>query len=206
MSDKSNETLVSENIEVLSEAVAYQGFFQILTKTVNYPLFAGGMSGPVTREVFERGDAVVVLPYDPVRDEVVLIQQLRVPVIGKSDNPWLYELAAGMIEPGESELEVAHRELEEETGLTATKMLPINRHFSSPGGTSERLQLFLAIVDAANAKGIHGLEDENEDIRVQVVTRELAYEWVEQGKIDNASSVIGLQWLQLHHQQVRSEA
>jgi ADP-ribose pyrophosphatase len=73
-------------------------------------------------------------------------------------------------------------------------------YLASPGGTSERLSIMVGEVDATTAKGIHGLADENEDIRVHVVSREQAYQWVEEGKIDNAASVIALQWLQLHYQ------
>lgn len=76
---------------------------------------------------------------------------------------------------------------------------------ASPGGTSERSSIMVGEVDATTASGIHGLADENEDIRVHVVSREQAYQWVEEGKIDNAASVIALQWLQLHHQALKNE-
>ncbi|TKB51410.1 ADP-ribose diphosphatase [Ferrimonas sediminicola] len=188
-----------ERIELLEERTLFQGFFKVIQRKLRHPLFDGGMSQVVTREIFERGNAVVVLPYDPLRDQVVLIEQLRIPAIGNTSHPWLYELVAGMIDKEESVLEVAERELMEETGLHPISLSAIGSHLSSPGGSSERLFMVLAEVDAAGAGGIHGLDHEHEDIRVVVVPRTQAYRMVESGEIDNGSSVIGLQWLELNH-------
>ena len=163
------------------------------------------MSGEVRREIFERGHASVLLPFDPVRDEVVLIEQIRIAAYDTSDTPWLLELVAGMIEPGESVEEVARREAMEEAGLLVGRTKPVLNYLASPGGTSERLSILVGEVDATQAEGIHGLVEENEDIRVHVVSREQAYQWVNEGKIDNAASVIALLWLQLHYQEIRQE-
>lgn len=157
------------------------------------------------REIFERGHAAVLLPYDPVRDEIVLIEQIRIAAYDTSDTPWLLELVAGMIEEGETVEDVARREAVEEAGLEVGRTKTFMSYLASPGGTSERLSLLVGEVDATQAKGIHGLVDENEDIRVHVVSREQAYQWVEEGKIDNAASVIALQWLQLHYEALRKE-
>ncbi len=157
------------------------------------------------REIFERGHAAVLLPFDPVRDEVVLVEQIRIAAYDTSESPWLLELVAGMIEEGETVEEVARREAVEEAGLMVGRAKTFMSYLASPGGTSERLSLLVGEVDATTARGIHGLADENEDIRVHVVSREQAYRWVEEGKIDNAASVIALQWLQLHHQDLRHE-
>ncbi|MDM6890889.1 hypothetical protein QUG40_19830, partial [Enterobacter cloacae] len=100
---------------------------------------------------------------------------------------------------------VARREALEEAGLIVGRTKPVLSYLASPGGTSERLSIMVGEVDATTADGIHGLADENEDIRVHVVSREQAYQWVEEGKIDNAASVIALQWLQLHYQTLRNE-
>jgi len=110
-----------------------------------------------------------------------------------------------MIEEGESVEDVARREAVEEAGLQVGRVKEFMSYLASPGGTSERLSLMVGEVDATQAKGIHGLVDENEDIRVHVVSREQAYQWVEEGKIDNAASVIALQWLQLHYEKLRTE-
>lgn len=188
---------------LISKKVLYKGFFQLDEYTFKHKLFKGGWSGEVTREVFERGHAVVVLPYDPVRDEIVLIEQIRVPALATTKSIWLLELVAGMIEPGEFPEQVAERELAEEAGLSLLGLTPINSYLVSPGGTSERFHLFWGHVDTTNAGGIHGLEHEHEDIRVHVVSREQAYEWINNGRIDNASTVLGIQWLMLNYQQIR---
>lgn len=163
------------------------------------------MSGEIRREIFERGHAAVLLPFDPVRDEVVLVEQIRIAAYDVSASPWLLEMVAGMIEEGESVEDVARREALEEAGLVVGRTKPVLSYLASPGGTSERLSIMVGEVDATTAEGIHGLADENEDIRVHVVSREQAYQWVEEGKIDNAASVIALQWLQLHYQTLRNE-
>ncbi|MEY0571284.1 ADP-ribose diphosphatase, partial [Providencia huaxiensis] len=159
----------------------------------------------VKREVFERGHAGVLLAYDPKRDEVVLIEQIRIPAYETSQTPWLLEVIAGMVEEGESPEEVVRREATEEAGITIGRCKPIVSYLSSPGGTSERMYVYVGEVDATTATGIHGLACENEDIRVHVVSREQAYQWVEEGIIDNAASVIALQWLQLHHVTLRKD-
>lgn len=140
------------------------------------------MSGEVTREIFERGHAAVLLPFDPVRDEVVLVEQIRIAAYDTSESPWLLEMVAGMIEAGETVEDVARREALEEAGLEVGRTKPILSYLASPGGTSERLSILVGEVDASTAKGIHGLAEENEDIRVHVVSREQAYQWVEEGK------------------------
>ncbi|MCE9687048.1 ADP-ribose diphosphatase [Shewanella sp. AS16] len=190
------------DVQVLGKESLYQGFFSLEAYSFKHRLFAGGWSEVVTREVFERGHAVVVLPYDASTDQVVLIEQVRLPALATSESPWLLELVAGMIAPGETPEEVAHRELLEETGLTATGMREVNSYLASPGGTSERFYFYLASIDATQAAGLHGLKEEHEDIRVHVLSREQAYTKVETGEIDNASTVIGLQWLELHHRQL----
>ncbi|KHS83578.1 ADP-ribose diphosphatase [Pectobacterium carotovorum] len=198
-------TFTKDDVEIIARETLYDGFFSLERYRFRHRLFNGGMSGEVSREIFERGHAVVLLPYDPVRDEVVLIEQIRIAAYDTSASPWLFELVAGMIEPGESHEEVARREAEEEAGLRVGRCRPIINYLASPGGTSERLAVIVGEVDTRTAKGIHGLEEENEDIRVHVVSRKQSYQWVEEGIVDNAASVIALQWLALHHEELKRE-
>ncbi|MEQ4924908.1 ADP-ribose diphosphatase [Proteus hauseri] len=188
-----------DDVEFLSKRDLYKGFFRLTEYRFKHRLFEGGWSEEVKREVFERGHAGVLLPYDPQRDDVVLIEQIRIPAYETSETPWLLEVVAGMVEKGESPEEVVRREAQEEAGINVARCEPIISYLSSPGGTSERMHVYVGEVDATTAKGIHGLACENEDIRVHVVSREQAYQWVEDGVIDNAASVIAIQWLQLHH-------
>ncbi|MDU6410629.1 MAG: ADP-ribose diphosphatase [Yersiniaceae bacterium] len=198
-------TFTKNDVEIIARESLYSGFFSLTAYRFRHRLFNGEMSGEVRREVFERGHAAVLLPYDPVRDEVVLVEQLRFPALETSDTPWLLEMVAGIIEPGESPEQVARREAVEEAGLTVARCKPVLSYLASPGGTSERLSVMVGEVDAGTAEGLHGLAEEHEDIRVHVVSREQACRWVEEGAIDNAASIIALQWLALHHESLRKE-
>ncbi|CAK6489332.1 ADP-ribose pyrophosphatase [Pantoea sp. Nvir] len=198
-------TFTKNDVEIIARETAWKGFFSIVRYRFRHRRFNGEMSGEVVREVFERGHAAVLLPYDPLRDEVVLIEQIRIPAFDVSETPWLLEMVAGIIEPNESAEEVVRREAVEEAGLNVGRVKPVLNYLASPGGTSERLSILVGEVDASLAKGCHGLEEENEDILVHVVSREQAYRWVEEGIIDNAASVIALQWLALHHEKLREE-
>ena len=198
-------TFAKNDVEIIARETLYSGFFSMDLYRFRHRLFNGEMSGEIRREIFERGHAAVLLPYDPVRDEVVLVEQVRIAAYDTSETPWLLEMVAGMIEEGESVEDVARREALEEAGLVVGRTKPVLSYLASPGGTTERSSIMVGEVDATTAEGIHGLADENEDIRVHVVSRELAYQWVEEGKIDNAASVIALQWLQLHYQTLRHE-
>src|SRR5471032_3205136 len=155
-------------VEVIQRENCFKGFYRLDRLHLRHELFGGGMGNTINRELFVRHDAVCVLPYDVKRDEVVLIEQSRVGVLGKVDNPWLIELVAGLIDKDEQPEEVAHREAEEEAGLTFSAMLPITKYFPSPGGSSEYVHLYLGHCDSEGAGGVHGLESEGEDIRVSV--------------------------------------
>ncbi|MDY0971445.1 ADP-ribose diphosphatase [Siccibacter turicensis] len=204
-STKHPVTFTKKDVEIIARETLWRGFFSLDVYRFRHRLFNGEMSGEIRREIFERGHAAVLLPFDPVRDEVVLIEQIRIAAFDTSETPWLLELVAGMIETGETPDDVARREAVEEAGLTVQRTKPVLSYLASPGGTSERLSILVGEVDATQAEGVHGLVEENEDIRVHVVSREQAYQWVEEGKIDNAASVIALQWLQLHHEALRKE-
>lgn len=198
-------TLGKNDVEMIAQTPLYQGFFRLNQYRFKHRLFNGQMSGEVVREIFERGHAGVLLPYDVRRDNVVLIEQIRIASIETSQTPWLLELVAGMVEPGEDIEQVVRREAQEEADINVGRCKPVLSYLASPGGISERLSIMVGEVDSSTAKGIHGLAEENEDIRVHVVSREQAYRWVEEGVIDNAASIIAIQWLQLHYQALREE-
>lgn len=204
-SGNSPVTFTKNDVEIIARETLYRGFFSMDLYRFRHRLFNGEMSQEVRREIFERGHAAVLLPFDPERDEVVLVEQVRIAAYDTSDTPWLLELVAGMIEDGETVDDVARREAMEEAGIVVKRTKPVLSYLASPGGTSERSSIMVGEVDATTANGIHGLADENEDIRVHVVSREQAYQWVEEEKIDNAASVIALQWLQLHYKELIHE-
>ena len=196
-------TTTPSAVDVVRREKCYQGFYQLDRLHLRHELFAGGMSNEISREVFVRHDAVCMLPYDPQRDEVVLIEQFRVGVLGKTANPWLIELVAGLIDKDEQPEEVAHREAQEEAGLTISALWPMTRYFPSPGGSTEFVHLFLGRCDSRGVGGLHGLVEEGEDIRVSVWAFEDALQAVRDGRISNAASIIALQWLALNRVEVR---
>ena len=189
--------------EIIKREECFKGFYQLDRVHLRHELFAGGMSREISREVFVRHDAVCVLPYDPQRDEVVLIEQFRVGAMGKAQTPWLIELVAGLIDKVEEPEEVARREGEEEAGLTFSSLWPITRYFPSPGGSTEFVHLYLGRCSTVGVGGLHGLEEEAEDIRVTVWAYEDALQAVRDGRISNAASIIALQWLALNRAEVR---
>lgn len=195
----------TNDVEMIATEPLYRGFFSLTRYRFRHRLFDGSMSGEVQREIFERGHAAILLPYDPQLDNVVLVEQIRIAASETSPTPWLLELVAGMIEPGESVEQVAQREGLEEAGISVKRHKQVMSYLASPGGTSERSSIVVGEVDSSTASGVHGLPEEHEDIRVHVVSREQAYQWVEDGTIDNAASVIALQWLQLHYLSLRNE-
>lgn len=197
-------SFTKKDVVNLTKRVLYKGFFSLLEYRFQYRKFDGSLSNTVSREILERGHAVVLLAYDVKLDQVVLIEQIRIAAIETQQSPWILELIAGMVDhEGESLEEVARREAKEEAGIDIGRCKPIINYLASPGGLTEQLHIFVGETDATKAKGIHGLADENEDIKVHVVTREQAYQWVESGLINNAASIIALQWLQLNYQTLR---
>ena len=208
MSTTSSESLhrqfTSNDVDILSKESLYNGFFKMTKIAFRHQLFSGGWSEVIERELFNRGHAVALLPYDPLSDRVVLIEQIRVGAL-ESQSPWQYEIVAGMIDKDESSEQVAVREAEEEAGISVSLLEKISHFYPSSGGCTEQLDVFVGCVDASKAEGIHGLDDENEDIRVHVVTREEAYALVTRGIIENAASIIALQWLELNVSRLRSQ-
>jgi ADP-ribose pyrophosphatase len=194
-----------EVLEILGRDVAYQGFFRIDRYRLRHRLFTGGWSAELTREVFERGRAVGVLLYDPVPDAVVLVEQFRLPAHLAGFSAWQLEIVAGLVDhDGESELEVARREAEEEANLVLTgEIEPMHRFLTSPGGTTETVALFCARVDAAKAGGVHGLADEHEDIKVVVKSVREAMRLLSGGKIENVFTLAALYWLAANRARLR---
>ncbi|EGQ8959195.1 ADP-ribose diphosphatase [Vibrio parahaemolyticus] len=202
--DKRQDEFTSQDVEIISKESVFEGFFKMVKYRFKHKLFAGGWSDVVEREMFERGHAAAMLPYDPKTDQVVIIEQIRIGAL-EHEHPWQLEIVAGMIDRDESAEEVIRREAEEEAGITVGRVASVTSYYPSSGGCSEKLDVFVGEVDASKAHGIHGLDYEDEDIRVHVLSREQAYQWVKDGIFENGASIIALQWLQLNHQELRSQ-
>lgn len=195
---------MTRKYEIIEREVRYQGFFRLERYRLRHELFSGGMSRVLTRELFERGHAAAVLPYDPERDAVVLIEQFRIGALDDAHGPWLLEIVAGVTEAGEGTEDLVRREAVEEAGCALQELQPICEFLVSPGGTSERISLFCGRVDSTTVNGVHGVHEEGEDIMVHVLPLQEALRAVTQGRIRSASPIIALQWLALHRDEVRA--
>ena len=193
-----------KRVELIEKHTVFDGYFRIDRFRIRHSLHNGGMSPALDREVFERGRVAAVLPVDPARDELVLIEQFRIGPYAAGWDPWLLEGVAGIIEAGETAEEVARRESAEEAGLEVTELVPMMRYLSSPGACTETVDLFCGRVSSAGAGGVHGLDEEGEDIRVVVHSVESALGLLDAGKIVNGKTIIALQWLALHYEALKA--
>lgn len=193
-----------KDVEILNKETLFKGFFRMVKYRFKHKRFAGGWSEPVEREMFERGHAAAMLPYDPIRDQVVIIEQIRVGALEHAQ-PWQLEIVAGVIDTDESAEQVVRREAVEEAGLTIGRIEKITSYYPSSGGCSEKLDVFIGEVDCSQAGGIHGLDCEGEDIKVHVMGRTEAYQLVKDGRIENGASIIALQWLALNYQPLQQQ-
>jgi ADP-ribose pyrophosphatase len=181
--------------------------FRVVRATLQYRRFDGRMSEPITRINFERGDSVCVLLYDPQDDAVILVRQFRYPVYARltpheregdgAKQAWLLEIVAGVVDEDQTIKEVAHRELLEEAGYQVKgELQPITTIYPSPGGTSERVYLFLGEVDCRQRAGEGGgIAAEGEDIRIVVLPFHEAMDMVARGEVRDAKTIIALQHL-----------
>jgi ADP-ribose pyrophosphatase len=192
-----------EDVDVEAKEVLYDGYFRIEGFRLRHRLHAGGWSRTLLRELFERGHAVAVLPYDPDRDEVILIEQFRIGAFAAGWNPWQIEVVAGIIEVGETPVDVARRECVEEIGVPVGELIKIIDYLPSPGGMSETMTLYCGRVDAAGAGGIHGIDGEDEDIRAFVLSADDALAALAAGSIENSAIIIALQWLAANRADLR---
>ena len=179
--------------KILNREESFSGFFKLISYRIEHALFAGGTS-VINREVLQRGHAAAVMPYDPVTDSVLLIEQFRAGVIHTDQSPRLLEFVAGMVEEGESSDQVVIREAQEEAGLTLDELHFISTYFPSPGGSAETIDLYWATADLSKAGGLFGLETEGEDIRSTVHRFDDAMKMLDSGKINNSVTMLLLLW------------
>lgn len=191
---------MTSDVEIIEQTRMYDGYARVDGVTLRHRLFDGGWSGPITREVVQRGHAVGVLPYDPVRDEVVLVRQFRIGAWGAGGDPWLVETVAGIIEDGEAPENVARRETLEECGCTLSELHHVCDYFASPGVMTERITLYCGLTDASGAGGVHGLGDEGEDIQAFTVPRAQILADVQAGRILDAKVMILVTWIGQNHE------
>ena len=188
----------SQDVQILQRERLFKNYLAIDRCVLRHRMHAGGMSAPISRDVIARGPAVGVLLLDPARDRVILVEQFRIGALCAGMDPWVIEIVAGVVEPGEDPRDVARRESREEAGAEVDALIPIARHLASPGITDETVETFLGRVDSDGLGGIHGLAEEGEDIRVVAMTVDEALVACSDGRIANAMTLIALQWLALN--------
>ncbi len=193
-----------EDVEVLEEKPIHSGFFKLLNVRLRHRLFNGGWSRAFNRELFAKAEAASAVVYDPVLDQVGLVDQFRIGTLDSPYGPWTLESVAGMVEESESPADMMLRELVEEAGLYAKELLPISAFYPTPGSCNEYTHLFCAICDLTEAGGVFGVEGENEDILFKAYPAEEVFNAMLQSRMNNAATLIGLQWLQLNRPQLRA--
>ncbi|WP_306114484.1 MULTISPECIES: NUDIX domain-containing protein [unclassified Roseovarius] len=196
------------HVEIDAQHNRHAGFFLTREFTLRHPLFKGGQSTPVRREVFVATDAAIVLPYDPVRDRVLLVEQFRMGPFGRGDPfPWMLEPVAGRVDPGEPPEDTARRECVEEAGLTLDRLEHVSSHYCSPGCSTEFFHCYVGLCDLPDTRvGAGGLESEDEDIRTHVISFDRAMNLIPSGEAANGPLILCLLWLQRERERLRAGA
>ena len=196
-----------QDIDIRDRETVYDGFFRMDRYRLRHRKFDGTWTKEISREIFERGHAVAALLYDPAEDAVVMVEQFRLPAYIAGRSAWCLETPAGIVKPGEELAEVARREAREETGCDIVgELRRIGQFMASIGGSTEIVTVFLGQVDSKTADGLHGVADEEEDIRVHVIPADEAIRKADEGEVENAASVIALNWLARHRASLRGSA
>ena len=189
---------MNSNFKVTNKKNLYDGFFKMNEVSLKYKKHDGSWSNEIKRELFGGAQVSAVLPYDPIKKEIVLIQQFRPGTISRNTNNYLKEIVAGIIDPGESPEIAAKRECLEETGYKIKKLTSIQGYYPAPGSSESFYHLFLGEVDSKNGKKIMGLDTENEDILVESFNINQVKKMMQNGELINGLSLIAIQWFFLN--------
>jgi ADP-ribose pyrophosphatase len=195
---------MNEPIEILARETVFDGFLRVDRYRLRHRLHAGGWSRELIRERVERLRAAAVLLYDPEVDRVVMIEQFRIGAHEAGEGAWLLEVVGGYVPPDESPEAVARREAVEEAGCEIGEIEAIGELYLSPGTSVERISLFCGRVRAPAGGAVHGLEDEGEDIRVEVLAADAAIAELFTGRANSTTAIVTLQWLAAHRAALRA--
>ena len=184
--------------KIIDKKNIYDGFFKMHEVTLKYQKYDGSWTNNIKRELFGGAQVSAVLPYDPIKKEIILIQQFRPGTISKNFDHYLNEIVAGIIDKDEDPESAAVRECLEETGCKVKKLIPIQGYFPAPGSSESFYYLYLGEVETFKGSRIMGMENENEDIFVKSYKIEDVREKMKNGKFLNGLTLIALQWFFLN--------
>ena len=185
--------------KIINKKNLYSGFFGLNKYEFIHEKHNGDWTNKIDREIFTGAHVSTLLPYDPLKEEIILIQQFRAGVLSRYDEDYLYEIVAGIIDEGENPEETARRECFEETGCKVKKIIPIQSYFPAPGSSESYYHLYLGEIDTFEGKRIRGLHSENEDILVKSFKVEVLRSMLREKQIINGLTLIALQWFFLEY-------
>jgi nudix-type nucleoside diphosphatase (YffH/AdpP family) len=191
------------DVEPVSRGFGYARFLAVEDHVLRHRRFDGAMSAPLVRAVLASGDAATVLPFDPARGRVLLVEQVRAgPFARRDPHPWTLEAVAGRCDGMEPPEETARREAREEAGVELGRLERIAGFYPTPGIAAEFITAFIGEADLGADGGVHGLAAEDEDIRTIVVPLARAFAALASGEVSNAPLLVSLLWLQRHHRKL----
>lgn len=198
--------LTRADVRVLETRQPYLDFFRVDEVRLQHRLFDGSWSAPVERAGFLMTEAVTVLPYDPLRDRVLLVEQFRAgPFLRGARAPWTLEAIAGRRDAGESYAETARREAMEEARLTLGALHEVARYYPTPGAVTEYVISYVGIADLADeAALVAGAAAEHEDIRAHVLGFAEAMTLLSTGEADTGPLILSLMWLAANRDRLRA--
>ena len=185
--------------KIINKKNLYSGFFSLNKYEFIHEKHNGDWTNTVEREIFSGAHVATLIPYDPIKKEIILIQQFRAGIISRYDKDYLYEIVAGIIDDNESPQKTAKRECFEETGCVVKKIIPIQEYFPAPGSSESYYHLFLGEIDTFEGEKFKGLESENEDILVKSFKIDEIRKMLRDKKIKNGLTLIALQWFFLDY-------
>lgn len=197
---------LARDVAVLDHAFAYLNFYGIEEADLRFRRHDGTMSPVLNRSALMVGEAAVVLPYDPLRDCVLLVEQFRAPVYLSGDRaPWVWEPVAGLIDPGESPETTARREAMEEAGIELRRLEKVSEAYSSTGSSGEYIHLYVGIADLTGTTENGGLDSEGEDIRSEIVGFDALMEGIDSHRYRDLPLVSTALWLARHRDRLRRD-